>query len=75
MDKKFKKRPSIICFIQELEDLLFTVKKFSDDIGMKFRLEKYVKARFREGKSRCANAVELDIDTAIHELDQNETYK
>ena len=34
----------------ELEGMLKTVKKFSDDIGMEFGLNKCAKASFKNGK-------------------------
>ena len=34
----------------DLEGLLQTVKKFSDDIGMSFGLDKCAKATFKRGK-------------------------
>ena len=55
---------------KELEGLLSTVKQFSDDIGMEFGLDKCAKASFIKGKFTRTTAVELDIDTAIRELDQ-----
>ena len=60
---------------KELESLLSTVKQFSDDIGMEFGLDKCAKATFLKGKHTRTTAVELDVDTAICELDQDETYK
>ena len=60
---------------KELEGLLSTVKQFSDDIGMEFGLDKCAKASFVKGKLNRTTAAELDIDTAIRELDQDETYK
>ena len=60
---------------KKLEGLLSTVKQFSDDLGMEFRLDKCAKATFRKDKPTRTTAVELDIDKIICELDQNETYK
>ena len=62
---------------KELEGLLSTVKQFSSDIGMEFGLYKCTKATFIKGELARTTAVELDIDTAIRELDldQDETYK
>ena len=34
----------------DLEGMLQTVEKFSDDIGMNFRLDKCAKATFKSGK-------------------------
>ena len=60
---------------KELEDLLSTVKQFSDDIGMKFKLDKCANVTFRKGKLTRITAVELGIDKAIRELYQEETCK
>ena len=60
---------------KELEGLLSTVKQFSDGIGIEFGLDKCPKATFRKGKLPRTTAIELDIDTTIRELDQDETYK
>ena len=60
---------------KELEGLLSTVKQFSDDVGMKFKLDKCANVTFRKRKLTRTTAVELDIDTAIRELYQDETYK
>ena len=45
-----------------LEDLLSTVKQFSDYIGMQFGQDKSAKASFIKGKLTRTAAVELDID-------------
>ena len=42
---------------------------------MEFGLDKCAKASFIKGKLTRTTAVELDIDTTICELDQDETYK
>ena len=42
---------------------------------MNFGLDKCAKASFVKGKLNRTTAAELDIDTAICELDQDETYK
>jgi len=59
----------------ELERLLKTVKDFSDDIGMKFGLDKCAKATFKQGKLVTSDNIKLSIDTVIKQLDQEETYK
>ena len=51
----------------ELEWLLGTVKKFSDDIGMTFGTEKYAKATFLKGRLEKSTSIELDIITKIKE--------
>ena len=58
-----------------LEGLLQTVKSFSDDIGMKFGLEKCAKATFIKGKLTNTTSIELENDTTIRELEQEEVYK
>ena len=60
---------------KEREGLLSTVKQFSDDIGMNIKLDKCANVTFIKGKLTPVIAVELDIDTAICELYQDETYK
>ena len=59
----------------EIEGLLKTVKCFSDDIGMKFGLDKCAKATFIYGKLTKSLAISLDIDTQIRNLDPEDTYK
>ena len=50
---------------KELEGLFFTVKPFSDDIGIELGLDKCAKTTFIQGKHTRTTAVELDINTAI----------
>ena len=59
----------------ELEGLLKTIKSFSDDIGMEFGLEKCAKATFNRGKLVRTNSIELELETTIKELGQEQTYK
>ena len=59
----------------ELEGLLKTVKQFSDDIGMEFGLEKCAKASFTKGRLTSTEAIKIDQDTKIRDLDQEEVYK
>ena len=47
----------------ELKRLLQTVKKFSDDIGMKFGLEKSTKATFLKRRLEKSRSIELDNNT------------
>ena len=42
---------------------------------MKFKLDKCAHVTFRKGKLTRITVVELDIDTAIREFHQDETYK
>ena len=60
---------------KDLEDLLTIVKDFSDDIGMEFGLDKCATATFKRGKFQKSNNLQLDINTVIKNLDQDEVYK
>ena len=60
---------------KNLEEMLKLVKKFSDDNGMTFGLEKCPKASFKRGKLTRSVSIELDRDTIIKDLDQEEYYK
>ena len=52
---------------KDLEDLLQTAKKFSDDIDMSFGLDKCVKANFERGKLRGTKSLGLDQNTVIQD--------
>lgn len=60
---------------QQLEGALHVVKKFSDDINMKFGLSKCAKATLKGGKLVKKENIVIDVDTAIKDLDQDNTYK
>ena len=60
---------------QDLEGLLNTVKEFSNDIDMEFGLDKCAKVSFVRGKLQKTSSINPDIDTAIRDLDPEETYK
>ena len=55
---------------QEQVGELKTVKRFSDDIGMGFGLEKCAKANFKKGKLASTGNIVIDDDIKIRELDQ-----
>ena len=55
--------------------LLNIVKTFSNNIKMEFGLDKCAKATFKRGKLTETSNLQLDIDTCIKELDQEDTYK
>ena len=59
----------------ELEGLLQTAKKFSDDICMKFGLEKCAKATFLKGRLEKSTSIELVNSTKIKELAQEEVHR
>ena len=51
------------------------MKNVSDDIKMKFGLDKCVKASFKRGKKVSAEGIPLNDNQVIQDLDQTETYK
>ena len=59
----------------KLQGLLQTVKKFTDDIGMKFALEKCKTATFLKGRLEKSTSIELDNSTKTKEFEQEEVYK
>ena len=59
----------------DVEGLLQTVNKFSDDIVMSFGLDKCDKTTFNKGKLTGATSVELDGNTVIKDLEQEKLYK
>ena len=46
------------------------VKRFSDDIGMGFGVEKCAKANFKKGKLASTGTIVIDDDIKMKELDQ-----
>ena len=60
---------------QQQERLLQTVEKFSDDINMKFGLDKCATAEFKRGKLAKTTSIVLDEETTIKELQQEDSYK
>ena len=58
----------------ELTGLLDTVKKFNDDIGMQFGLDKCAKVTFIKGRNVKAENITLDESTTIKQLEQEGTY-
>ncbi|KAL1448063.1 hypothetical protein WDU94_010922 [Cyamophila willieti] len=60
---------------EELLEQIQNVKNFSDDIKMEFGLDKCAKATFQKGKLVRSEHIELDHDTTIKALDQQEFYK
>ena len=48
-----------------LDRLLCTVKKFSDDVGMKFGLDKFANATFIRGRLTSTSEIKLNEDTSI----------
>ena len=58
----------------QLNGLISTVKKVSDDIHMEFGLDKCAKATFKRGMKVSAEGILLN-NQLIQDLDQAETYK
>ena len=54
---------------QEQVGELKIVKRFTDDIGMGFGLEKCAKANFKKGKLASTGNIVIDDDMKIRELD------
>ena len=59
----------------QLNGLISTVKKVSDNIQMEFGLDKCAKATFKIGKKVSAEGILLNDHQLIQDLDQAETYK
>ena len=59
----------------QLESLVKTVKIFSEDIGMKFGLEKCAVLELRRGKFCSSENLALYDDDSIHSLQEDEDYK
>ena len=59
----------------QLNGLISTVKKVSDNIQMEFGLEKCAKATFKKGKKVLAEGILLNDHQVIQDLGQAETYK
>ena len=58
---------------KEVDGVLCTVKKFSDDIDMEFGLDKCAKPTFIRGRLTSTSEIKLSEDTSIRQLDQEET--
>jgi hypothetical protein len=54
---------------EELQRQIQTVKSFSDDIHMEFRLEKYAKITFKRGKLISSQNLVTGSNREIHELE------
>ena len=59
----------------QLQQLLQVVHTFSNDIGMKFGLDKCAKCCLRAGKKSHAENIQLDEDNNIRDLEEQEPYK
>ena len=59
----------------QLNGLISTVKKVSNDIQMEFGLDKCAKTTLKRGKKVSAKGILLNDHQLIQDLDQAETYK
>ena len=60
---------------KELETLIHAVRIYSQDIGMKFGIEKCAMLVMKSGKQPMTNGMELPNQDKIRALRENETYK
>ena len=60
---------------KELQKQIKTVKIFSDDINMEFRLEKCSKITFKRGKLTHSQNLVIDTNRKMQDLEQGKTYK
>jgi hypothetical protein len=60
---------------ENLQKQTQTVRPFSDDSHMEFRLDTCAKTVFKNGKLVHSQNITLDINREIQELEQEKTYK
>ena len=60
---------------KELENLLHTVRIYSQDIGMEFGIEKCALFIMKSGKRHLTDGIELPNQDKIRTSAENETYK
>ena len=60
---------------KELETLIHAVRIYSQDIGMKFGIEKCAMLVMKSGKQHMTDGMELLNQDKIWTLGENETYK
>ena len=60
---------------KELETLIHTIRIYSQDIGMKFGIEKCALLVMKIGKQHLTDGIELPNQDKIRTLAENETYK
>ena len=60
---------------KELETLIHTVRKYSQDIGMEFGIEKCAMLVMKSGKRHLTDGMELPTQDKTRTLAENETYK
>ena len=60
---------------RELETLIHAVRIYSQDIGIKFGIEKCAMLVMKSGKRHMSDGMELPNHDRIRTLEENETYK
>ena len=60
---------------KELENLIHTVRIYSQDIGIEFGIEKCTLLVMKSGKQNLTDGIELPNQDKIRALTENETYK
>ena len=60
---------------KELETLIYTIRIYSQDIGMEFGIEKCALLVMKSGKQHLTDGIELPNQDKIRTLAENETYK
>ena len=60
---------------KEMETFIHTIRIYSQDIGMKFGIEKCVMLVMKSGKRHMTDGMELPNNDKIRTLGENETYK
>ena len=61
--------------VKELETLIHQVRIYSQNIGMKFRIEKCTMLVMKSGKQYLTGGIELPNEDKIRTLGEKETYK
>ena len=60
---------------KQLEARIYTVKKYSQDIGIEFDIEKCALLVMKSGKRHLTDGIELPNQDKVRMLTENETYK
>ena len=60
---------------KELETLAQTIRIYSQDIGMKFGIEKCAMLVIKRGERKLMDGIQLSNQDTIKSLDENESYK
>ena len=60
---------------KELETLIHAIRIYSQDIGMKFGIEKFAMLVIKSGKRHMTDGMELPSQDKIRNLGEKETYK